>query len=72
MDRHIHDTSEHPSESYRGSFAEIEIDGMAIMRYVFFFNLMKVNCNNVKHDVADRVRNHKLNEWVRNTLLCVF
>jgi uncharacterized protein (DUF486 family) len=32
---------------------------------------MKVNCNNVKHYVTDRIRNHKLNQWVRNTLLCV-
>jgi len=55
--RHTYDTSEHPSESYRGYFEEVKIDGMAIMRNLFFY-LMKVTCNNVQHDVTDRGRNH--------------
>ena len=61
------------SESCRGSFKEIKINGMAIMRNVdFVLYLMKVNCNNVKRDATNRVRNHELTECVRNTFVCVY
>jgi len=44
MYRYIYETSEHPSESCRGSFEEIKIDGTAITRTVeFVLHLMKVN-----------------------------